>query len=109
MLSHKSVQPPPTWHAFEFVLAALGEGAPRSGDDLAHGRRDEHLSRCRECRDARTDVHSHAGDIGAARLDLMLRILQSFLVDPGRPPRDAEALRAYLRRWVGPADPLPRP
>ncbi|TQK28974.1 TetR/AcrR family transcriptional regulator [Arthrobacter sp. SLBN-53] len=33
----------------------------------------------------------------------LLRIIQSFVVDPGRPPRTGEQLRAYLRRWVAPA------
>lgn len=31
-----------------------------------------------------------------------LRILQSFTIDPGRPPRTGEVLRTYLRRWVAP-------
>jgi len=34
--------------------------------------------------------------------EYMLRILQSFMIDPGRPPRTGEALRRYLRRWVAP-------
>jgi AcrR family transcriptional regulator len=33
----------------------------------------------------------------------LLRIIQSFVVDPGRPPRTGAELRAYLRRWVAPA------
>jgi AcrR family transcriptional regulator len=33
----------------------------------------------------------------------LLRIIQSFVVDPGRPPRQGAALRDYLRRWVGSA------
>lgn len=33
----------------------------------------------------------------------MLRTLQSFVVDPGRPPRTGDALRDYLRRWTGAA------
>jgi AcrR family transcriptional regulator len=33
----------------------------------------------------------------------LLRILQSFVIDPGRPPRTGDQLRAYLRRWVGAA------
>ncbi|WP_102141522.1 TetR/AcrR family transcriptional regulator [Mycobacterium hubeiense] len=33
----------------------------------------------------------------------LLRIIQSFVIDPGRPPREGEALRGYLRRWVGSA------
>lgn len=31
----------------------------------------------------------------------LLRIIQSFVIDPGRPPRTGPELRAYLRRWVG--------
>jgi AcrR family transcriptional regulator len=31
----------------------------------------------------------------------LLRIIQSFVIDPGRPPRTGEDLRDYLRRWVG--------
>jgi AcrR family transcriptional regulator len=31
----------------------------------------------------------------------LLRIIQSFILDPGRPPRTGEDLRDYLRRWVG--------
>jgi len=37
----------------------------------------------------------------------LLRIIQSFVVDPGRPPRRGKRLRDYLRRWVGGAV-LPR-
>jgi AcrR family transcriptional regulator len=33
----------------------------------------------------------------------LLRIIQSFVVDPGRPPRGPTEQRAYLRRWVGSA------
>jgi AcrR family transcriptional regulator len=33
----------------------------------------------------------------------LLRIMQSFILDPGRPPRTGEDLRDYLRRWVGSA------
>jgi AcrR family transcriptional regulator len=31
----------------------------------------------------------------------LLRIIQSFVLDPGRPPRSGAELRGYLRRWVG--------
>ncbi|BDX30229.1 TetR family transcriptional regulator [Mycobacterium antarcticum] len=31
----------------------------------------------------------------------LLRIIQSFVIDPGRPPRTGQDLRDYLRRWVG--------
>jgi AcrR family transcriptional regulator len=33
----------------------------------------------------------------------LLRIIQSFVIDPGRPPRRGTQLRQYLRRWVGSA------
>jgi hypothetical protein len=31
----------------------------------------------------------------------LLRIIQSFVLDPGRPPRSPSEQRTYLRRWVG--------
>jgi AcrR family transcriptional regulator len=33
----------------------------------------------------------------------LLRIIQSFVIDPGRPPRTGQNLRSYTRRWVGSA------
>ncbi len=36
-------------------------------------------------------------------VEFMLRILQSFIIDPGRPPRSGADLRDYLRQWVAPA------
>lgn len=33
----------------------------------------------------------------------LLRIIQSFVIDPGRPPRRGVELRRYLRRWVASA------
>ena len=33
----------------------------------------------------------------------LLRIIQSFVIDPGRPPRTGAQLHRYLRRWVAPA------
>ena len=33
----------------------------------------------------------------------LLRIIQSFVIDPGRPPRRGVELRDYMRRWVGAA------
>jgi AcrR family transcriptional regulator len=35
--------------------------------------------------------------------EFLLRIIQSFVIDPGRPPRHGVELRSYLRRWVGSA------
>ena len=33
----------------------------------------------------------------------ILRIMQSYALDPGTPPRTGLALRSYLRRWLAPA------
>ncbi|MFJ1457045.1 TetR/AcrR family transcriptional regulator [Nocardia sp. N2S4-5] len=38
----------------------------------------------------------------------MLRIVQSFVIDPGRPPRTGRDLRDYLSTWVAPALRTPR-
>jgi AcrR family transcriptional regulator len=35
--------------------------------------------------------------------EYLLRVIQSFVIDPGRPPRRGVELRDYLRRWVGTA------
>jgi AcrR family transcriptional regulator len=35
-------------------------------------------------------------------VEYMLRMLQSFMIDPGRPPRRDATLRDCLRRWVAP-------
>lgn len=48
---------------------------------------------------------SEAGLAEQDQLELvehLLRTLQSFVLDPGDPPRTGEELRAYLRRWVAP-------
>jgi hypothetical protein len=39
-------------------------------------------------------------------VEFLLRLLQSFALDPGRPRTRAE-MRAFLRRWVGPAVGVP--
>lgn len=36
-------------------------------------------------------------------VEYLLRIMQSFFVSPGHPPRTDEELRRYLRRWMGSA------
>jgi len=35
--------------------------------------------------------------------EFLLRFMQSMFLDPGDPPRSERALRAYVRRWIGPA------
>ncbi|MCH9642711.1 MAG: TetR/AcrR family transcriptional regulator [Actinomycetia bacterium] len=53
----------------------------------------------------RLDVNWAAEGYSGADLDELaehlLRIIQSYVIDPGRPPRRGDQLRAYLRRWVG--------
>ncbi len=36
-------------------------------------------------------------------VEFMLRIFQSLVIDPGRPPHQGKELRAFLRKWVAPA------
>ena len=36
-------------------------------------------------------------------VEFLLRIIQSMVVAPPDPPRTGAELRAYLRRWIGPA------
>ncbi len=40
--------------------------------------------------------------------EFCLRVLHSFLADPGRPPRSGADLRRYLTRWIGPAIAYPQ-
>lgn len=40
--------------------------------------------------------------------EFTLRVLHSFLADPGRPSRSGEDLRRYLLRWIGPAIAYPQ-
>lgn len=40
--------------------------------------------------------------------EFSLRIMSSFLIDPGPSPRDGVALRRFLARWLGPAIAYPR-
>jgi AcrR family transcriptional regulator len=40
--------------------------------------------------------------------EFCLRVLHSFLADPGRPPRRGADLRRYLTRWIGPAIAYPQ-
>ena len=36
-------------------------------------------------------------------VEFLLRIIQSMVIAPADPPRTGPQLRAYLRRWIGPA------
>ena len=40
--------------------------------------------------------------------EFCLRVLHSFLADPGKPPRSGADLRRYLTRWIGPAIAYPQ-
>jgi AcrR family transcriptional regulator len=61
----------------------------------------------------RFDVDWAAVEFGDEELnelaEHLLRIIQSFVIDPGRPPRTGQDLRRYLRRWVGAAVGQPAP
>lgn len=46
-------------------------------------------------------AHGFDGDDLDELAEHLLRIIQSFMLDPGRPPRRGQELRRYLRRWVG--------
>jgi AcrR family transcriptional regulator len=35
--------------------------------------------------------------------EYLLRVLQSFIIDPGHPPRRGAHLRSFLRKWVSPS------
>ena len=73
-------------------------GAITSDVALAHGRA---MLR-------RSAVDWRAAGLDDAGLDelteTMLRAVQSFVTDPGRPARTGPALRTYLRRWMLPAE-----
>jgi AcrR family transcriptional regulator len=60
----------------------------------------------------RFDVHWEQHGFDDAGLDELsefcLRVLHSFLADPGRPPRSGADLRRYLTRWIGPAIAYPQ-
>ncbi len=36
-------------------------------------------------------------------VETIVRVVQSFMLDPGRPPRRGKDLRGYLERWLAPA------
>jgi AcrR family transcriptional regulator len=99
----------------EAIAAAL-EWLPKDkhiGLLIAPGRADEHTAsvtsdvalRFANAMLRRFDVDWAGRGFSDAELDglaeHLLRIIQSFVIDPGRPPRTGEALRTYLRRWVG--------
>jgi len=46
-------------------------------------------------------AHGYRDDDLDELAEHLLRVIQSFVIDPGRPPRRGAALRSYLRRWVG--------
>jgi len=55
----------------------------------------------------RFDVDWAAAGFAEGRLDelveIMLRTLQSLIVDPGRPPRTGPELRRFLEDWIAPS------
>ena len=51
--------------------------------------------------DTNTSAHVFTDADLHEMVEYLLRIIQSFVIDPGRPPRRGTELRDYLRRWVG--------
>jgi len=90
----------------EFVLTQRHRGSPKvsivSDTALAFGRSMLH----------RFDIDWEHYGFDEAGLDELnefcLRVLHSFLADPGRPPRSGAELRRYLTRWIGPAIAYPQ-
>lgn len=90
----------------EFVLSQRHRGAQKvsivSDTALAFGRSMLH----------RYDIDWEHYGFDEAGLDELnefsLRVLHSFLADPGRPPRSGADLRRYLTRWIGPAIAYPQ-
>src|SRR5215217_7298918 len=63
-----SVEAPLARNAFQLGRAALGERDPGSGDEVAHGLRDEHLAGRRARGDARADGDGDPGDLPVVHL-----------------------------------------
>jgi AcrR family transcriptional regulator len=90
----------------EFVLSQRNRGGQKvsivSDTALAFGRSMLH----------RYDIDWEQYGFDEAGLDELnefcLRVLHSFLADPGRPPRSGADLRRYLTRWIGPAIAYPQ-
>ena len=90
----------------EFVLNQRHDGGQTvsivSDTALAFGRSMLH----------RFDIDCEQHGFDEAGLDELnefsLRVLHSFLADPGRPPRTGDDLRRYLIRWLGPAIAYPQ-
>ena len=90
----------------EFVLNQRHDGGQKisivSDTALAFGRSMLH----------RFDIDWEQHGFDEAGLDELnefsLRVLHSFLADPGRPPRTGDDLRRYLIRWIGPAIAYPQ-
>ena len=53
--------------------------------------------------DVEWERHGYDDDSLAELVEYLLRTMQSFFLSPGNPPRGDDELRAYLRRWMGPA------
>lgn len=47
-------------------------------------------------------ARGHTDDDLDDLVEFMLRLFLSFMIDPGRPPRTPDQLRARLRRWLSP-------
>src|SRR2546423_14547095 len=68
--SASRIEPPRPGNALQLVLAALLEGDPGAGDEVAHRARDEHLARPGERRDARAGVDGDSAHLPVRELAL---------------------------------------
>src|SRR2546423_1061407 len=68
--SASRIEPPRPGDALQLVLAALLEGDPGAGDEVAHRARDEHLARPGERRDARAGVDGDPAHLPVRELAL---------------------------------------
>src|SRR2546423_1777707 len=68
--SASRIEPPRPGNALQLVLAALLEGDPGAGDEVAHRARDEHLARPGERRDARAGVDGDPAHLPVRELAL---------------------------------------
>ncbi|SPM36780.1 TetR family transcriptional regulator [Mycobacterium rhizamassiliense] len=83
----------------------------RRGGQVASIVSDTALAFCRSMLH-RYDIDWEKHGFDEAELDELneftLRVLHSFLADPGRPSRSGDDLRRYLIRWIGPAIAYPQ-
>src|SRR5262245_6964947 len=93
------VEMPSAGNALQLVLASIVELEPRTGDEILHRARHEDLVGLGERGDTLADVHRHASDVVAAKLELA-RVQSHTDVDPEAAGRSDNGVPAPDRaRW----------